>query len=248
MGTWRPTEPAGEKRRTFEQVLDRIRQAIRAGDLRPGDRLPPERELAEALNVGRTSVREAIRVLEALDIVQVRVGSGPEQGVTIRSSPGDQLAQLIDMWMSLEHVGLREVVQFREAVEGWSCGVVARDYGTQDVDEKVIGELSEITEEMQEVSSKEAYLELDATFHIQIVEATGNRLAGMVATALRGSMRGYMLAAFKEIDNWDQERNRLTQEHINLLELIRDRRSEDAQQASVAHVRCFYQRWLSVEI
>src|SRR5262249_8378084 len=85
--------PSLPRSRTFEQILYQLEEAAVAGRLRPGDRLPPERVLAEQLGVSRTSLREAIRVLEALGIVTVRRGA--DQGVTVRATPSNPLSNLL---------------------------------------------------------------------------------------------------------------------------------------------------------
>src|SRR5204862_6394506 len=80
-------------RRAFEEILLQLEEAISAGHLSAGDRLPPERELATRFQVSRTSVREALRVLETLGIVSVRRGA--ENGATLREEPGNALTQLL---------------------------------------------------------------------------------------------------------------------------------------------------------
>ena len=97
-------------RRTFEEILDQFEQAITSGNLSPGDRLPSERELASRLGVSRTSVREALRVLEALRIVEVK--SGAENGVTLLRQPGNALPYLIKLYLSLGHVSVQSVIDF----------------------------------------------------------------------------------------------------------------------------------------
>src|SRR5471030_201952 len=77
--------------RTYELVLQRIEAQIVSGALRAGQRLPPERELAELLGVSRPAVREALRVLEAQGVVRSQVGQGPGSGTTIERVPGDAL-------------------------------------------------------------------------------------------------------------------------------------------------------------
>ena len=68
-------------------VLDRIESDLMSGELGPGDRLPPERELATTLGVGRSSVREALRVLEVMGLIRTGTGSGPTAGAIIIGTP-----------------------------------------------------------------------------------------------------------------------------------------------------------------
>ncbi|MGO1412551.1 MAG: FadR/GntR family transcriptional regulator, partial [Microbacterium sp.] len=69
-----------ETPKAWRSVLDRVEADLFSGRLGPGDRLPGERELASTMGVGRSSVREALRVLEVMGVVRTAVGSGPSSG------------------------------------------------------------------------------------------------------------------------------------------------------------------------
>ena len=89
-----PWEPV-RKVRTYEQVMAQIEKRITDGHLGPGDRLPSEREFSQLLGVSRPSLREALRVLQALGIVEVRTGGGPEGGSVFVGHPGSGFADLL---------------------------------------------------------------------------------------------------------------------------------------------------------
>lgn len=241
MSNWVPNPIPGRRLRTFEVVIQRIHQAIADGELRPGDRLPSERDLSSALGVSRTSVREAIRVLEALGIVKVRVGSGPDHGVSIREQPGNELIDLFGMWVALQHIDIEDLVGFRAAVEGWACSVEPLESAASDA----LRNLSSITSAMTETTSKEKYLELDTEFHQELVRFSGNRLAAIVNAAVRGSIRSHMEAAFERLEDWSTERNQLTREHQAIYDHLEAGRQERAREAVIAHVRRFYSSYVS---
>lgn len=117
---WRPLY----RPRTHEQVFAQIEQRLLDGRLRPGDRLPQERELADQLGVSRAGVREALRILEALGVLAVGVGSGPSSGCVVvgpESDDGEQaLATLLRLQLALARVSLGEVGQARDQLESWS--------------------------------------------------------------------------------------------------------------------------------
>ena len=93
-----------KNRRGFEVILDRLEAALLSGELSVGDRLPGERELAAGFGVSRTSVREALRVLEALGILEVKRGT---EGVSLRNEPGDAFADLLRLHIALGHYDAR---------------------------------------------------------------------------------------------------------------------------------------------
>ena len=91
------TQPAtaAAEPRAWEVVLARIESDLLSGVLTPGDRLPGERQLAIDLGVGRSSVREAIRVLEVLGLIRTHTGSGPTAGAIIVATPSGGMATLM---------------------------------------------------------------------------------------------------------------------------------------------------------
>ena len=101
--------------RAFEQILGALEAEISAGALEAGDRLPAERELAARYGVSRTSVREAIRVLEAMGIVSVRRGA--EHGVVLLQEPGNAFGPVLRLLVALRHVSLDDAIEFRVMVE-----------------------------------------------------------------------------------------------------------------------------------
>lgn len=162
-------------------TADQIKQLILKRDLKPGDLLPTEAELCEALGVSRSSVREAVRTLATLDIVEVRYGHGTFVG-------GMSLAPMVEALVfrgvlspdgSLE--SLREVVEVRVALDlALADLVVSRaSHGAADADS-----LRALVDEMvQRASRGETFLEADRAFHTKLFAATGNRLAEQLVGA-----------------------------------------------------------------
>ncbi|MBX6383987.1 MAG: FadR family transcriptional regulator, partial [Microbispora sp.] len=107
--------------RAFEEVIARIEERIAADGLTVGDRLPGERQLAEQLGVGRSSVREALRVLETLGVVASQVGRGPDAGAVLTSRPGDALTDLLRLHLGLATLSMREVIDTRLMIEQWAA-------------------------------------------------------------------------------------------------------------------------------
>ncbi|HZZ49649.1 MAG TPA: GntR family transcriptional regulator [Pseudonocardia sp.] len=116
---WRPLY----RPRTHEQVFAQIEQRLLDGRLSPGDRLPPERELADQLGVSRAGVREALRILEALGVLAAGVGSGPSAGSVVmgpESGGGvEALATLLRLQLALARVPTGEVAQACGQLEDW---------------------------------------------------------------------------------------------------------------------------------
>ena len=108
--------------RTHQLVLAWIEDQLSAGRLAVGGRLPAERTLAEQLKVSRTSVREAIRILEAMGVVRAGVGSGPESGTVVISDPTSALGSALRLHVATQHLPVADIVETRILLESWAAG------------------------------------------------------------------------------------------------------------------------------
>lgn len=160
-------------------TADQIKQLILSRNLRPGDPLPTEAELCETLDVSRSSVREAIRTLSTLDIVDVRHGHGTYVGSMSLAPMVETLVfrGVLNPEDSLD--ALREVVEVRLALDlSMAERVVAAAQG------EVHRELDELVDAMiAKAGNGELFLEEDRLFHTALFDATGNHLAGQLVGA-----------------------------------------------------------------
>ncbi|HRA09196.1 MAG TPA: GntR family transcriptional regulator, partial [Microbacteriaceae bacterium] len=98
-------------------MLERIERDLLDGVLAPGDRLSSERELATQLGVGRSSVREALRVLEVMGLIRTGTGSGPSSGAIIIATPQGGMSALLRLQVAAHGFPLDDVVRTRLVLE-----------------------------------------------------------------------------------------------------------------------------------
>ena len=160
--------------RTLDDVFLQIRDAILAGEIAEGSRLPNERELAERFEVGRPTVREALRSLEALGIVEIRPG---RSGGAFAAQPSEAtLASALSTLVSMQGATAQELAEFRFSFEADTAWWAARRADADDVAalERLVAEtrrlLKEITEDWTPLT------EADARWHETLARATKNRL------------------------------------------------------------------------
>src|SRR5450631_312154 len=158
--------------RTYELVLQRIEAQIVSGELRAGERLPSERELAEMLGVSRPAVREALRVLEAQGVVRSQVGQGPGSGTTIERVPSDALTRLLRLHVALGSFPFADVIETRVTLERSIVVLACRNAGPENV-ERMRAILAAM--DAPEIT-REVFNQLDIDFHVELAEAAGNRL------------------------------------------------------------------------
>lgn len=165
-----------------ETAIDRLRELIASGTLQPGDRLPPESELAAQLGASRNTVREAVRALVTARVLDVRRGDG-----TFVTSLRPELlfdgiafaAEMLQADYSLELIAVRRIL------EGAATGLAARN-----IDAEGLARLRACLEQMRTAESHEVMVGYDEEFHAQVATAAGNAtlaslLAGVSSQTIR---------------------------------------------------------------
>jgi GntR family transcriptional repressor for pyruvate dehydrogenase complex len=167
----------------FEQVADQIQNIIVKGGLVPGDRLPPERELAEQLHVSRTVIREAVKALQERGLVRVLRGSGT---YVSRVEP-DTIAQSITLYMHSHQGSLRDLVEIRCPLEIEIAGLAAEMATDEDI-ELLESSLREMEEALPQLTSTphalEQFVQADMIFHHALARATKNVLLPVLLTPI----------------------------------------------------------------
>ncbi len=163
---------SGRRKKIYEQIVDRLNELIRGGELKAGDRLPPERKLAELFQVSRNTVREAIKTLEEKGVVESRTGAG----TYVAEKGGDEIVSAMAGALEAGRNRLGEVLELRRLLEPRIAALAA---------ERITGEGIRRLEEillLQEAALGEGkrQAELDDRFHLAVAEASGNSvLAGV---------------------------------------------------------------------
>ncbi|RJL22799.1 FadR/GntR family transcriptional regulator [Bailinhaonella thermotolerans] len=232
MTTWEPVRRV----RAFEAVLDRIESRIAAGTLKAGDRLPGERQLAEALGVSRASVREALRVLEARGVLVSQTGSGPDAGAILAADPDTALSDVLRLHVGLDSLSLDEVIGARLMIERWSAAEAARAAGPEALSRM----RAALTAMDDDGLTPAEFVEHDTAFHVAVTEAAGNRLIAHMMRALRASVRHYAVRAVTDLGPWPAAAQGLRADHEAIYRAIAEGDPEAAATAAESHLRRVY--------
>jgi GntR family transcriptional regulator, transcriptional repressor for pyruvate dehydrogenase complex len=170
--------------KTYQRIITDIRGEISSGKLRSGDRLPPEMDLARRLGVSRPTVREALKVLEALNVLES--STGPTGGTFVRSLDGvgvaEHLKDSITLLLDTDELTLEELWATREIIETRAVGMAAVRRTEQD-----LATMRRIIES-DEYKDFDAYFP-DTTFHRAIASASKNRLLSLFMLSVHMSIR-----------------------------------------------------------
>ena len=228
---WKPLA----RMRTHEQVVAEIENRLHAGTLKAGDRLPPERQFAEALGVSRGAVREALRILEAIGVVEAGTGSGPSSGSMIVKDSTAGMAMVLRIHLQLASFTLADLVEVRIQMEALAARQAA-EYATSND----IAELRALVEEMRGVHDTPSFNDLDTAFHVRIAQASRNGLAATLMAALREALRQAMVAGFEELEDVTATMGRVADEHAGIVDAIADGDGDLAVERVTTHIRYFY--------
>lgn len=214
-----------------ELVLDQIRRSIDQGQFRPGDRLPPERDLAEMLDVSRTTVRSAVAVLEQEGRLSVRRGRGG--GVTV-TEPRYEPA-VARQRLRKDRVAVRDAFDYRIIVESGAARLAAERRRAADLPELagLVSRMNEIIEASRHEPQTAHITEfqfLDTAFHLGIAYASGNQ--HLVRSVTEGRQRMWLPvgAIFGHIEE------NANDHHEEILDAIRDKDPQAAHDAMAAHI------------
>lgn len=222
--------------RTHEQVVAQIQEKILDGELRVGAKLPSERDLVEALGVSRSSVREALRSLEAMGIIESRGGCGRESGSTISGRSTEALGTLLRLHVALAEIALDDLVDVRVQLERQSAASAASNRSERDI--ATLRALIELQRGSRQSSTE--FNELDAEFHVAIARASGNKLSATFMQALREAVKAEMVRAFAAMDDWRSVADQLITEHSAIVDAIESGKAARAANLVEAHIRTFY--------
>jgi DNA-binding FadR family transcriptional regulator len=227
--------------RAWRTVLERIEADLLEGRLGPGDRLPGERELAANLGVGRSSVREALRVLESMGLVRTASGSGPSAGAMIVAAPQGGIATLLRLQLAAQGFPFSDVVASRAVLEGSvveSLAAAIRDGQDPDLAESERLLLAMADDDLE----SEDFLALDARFHLSLAEASGNVVIAAVMAGLRTAIEAYARQGAAAVADWPALVADLRDEHAAVLDAVRTGDPELARERVRSHITGFYAR------
>jgi GntR family transcriptional repressor for pyruvate dehydrogenase complex len=215
-------EPLG-RGSLVDDIIERLTSLIIEGGLRPGDQLFTERELMTRLGVGRSSLREAIKTLSALGILDIRHGTG-----TFISSGGTSMLTRPLKWgLFLTQTSVRDVIDARASME-----ISMARWAAERATEAEIADIAKLLKHLEESQGDaQRYVEYDLAFHMAIARASHNELFLSVLTMLQHILRVWMETTFAE----RSVSNNSMKLHRRIFAAIKARDPEAAAQAMAIH-------------
>jgi len=222
------TEAPIQKRKIYQEVLDRLMRRIESGEIRPGDQLPPERELMEVYGVGRPAIREALQAMERSGIVEISHG---ERARVVIPTAQDLIAQIASGARHLLQVQpdtLEHLKQARIFLEAGTARMAAERATPDDV--ALLRQ--RIEEHRAAVPPNEGFLQCDMAFHREIARISGNPIYPAIVEAIFQWASAY----YQPMVRAPGAESLTLEEHTRLVDAIEAHDASAAEEAVRAHL------------
>jgi GntR family transcriptional repressor for pyruvate dehydrogenase complex len=214
-----------------DEIARQIMDLISRGELKPGDHLPSERELCKDFGASRSSLREALRCLSIVGVLNARVG----EGTSVAPDGEKFLRKIIEWRLITERHDIENLLVVRIALEGVSAANTARRATAEQIEK-----LRKLVARMQASQNNgKAFAELDLEFHIALAKASGNALVSDLIELVRSQL----VKALHKVLLVPHALPQAYKEHCAIFEAIERRDSDGARNAMQAHLEGHLRRY-----
>jgi GntR family transcriptional repressor for pyruvate dehydrogenase complex len=221
----RPLYRAVKASRLYEQIVQQVEESILQRQLKPGDQLPAERDLAQRFGVSRTAVREAVKALREKGLVEAYSG----RGTFVTNGTSQAIRQSLDLMVRIgQQEGSTDLAELRQVLEPEIAALAATR-----IEEQLLNTMREAVAAMdRNLHDPDAYVEADLDFHLALAEAVGNPLILALLDSIVGLLREQRTRIFQV----DGGPSRGQFHHKRILQAIEQRDAGAAREAMRAHL------------
>lgn len=217
-----------------EQITERILQMIKEGQLRPGDKLPAERELAGMMNVGRPALREALRALAMMNVIEIRQGAG----AYVTELETAQLVQHLDFVFSLSDTAILDLFDARKIVEVGTIELAALHISDSEIEELEAC----LEKSVQTMNDPEAFLQTDLELHTLIAKIAHNPIMFRIME----SIQELGLASRRRTGYLTGVTEQSTSDHRQIVAALKARDPQAAREAMWHHLNNVEKKLISL--
>ncbi|MCL4467299.1 MAG: FadR family transcriptional regulator [Chloroflexi bacterium] len=220
-------EPITRHQNLSDEVTERVVRQILSGTLKPGDRLPTEPELCQSLGVGRTSLREGLRPLALLGLIDIR----PGEGTFVSQNPAEFFAKPLTWGLLIGEQNVSQLIEARELIE---LGVVVM--ATRRGSDDEIQDLADLLVKMEaSVGDPAAFIDHDLAFHVKLADMSRNAVLARLVLSMVGLLRPWMI----KVAETPGDAARALHLHGRILDAIRRGDVEMAKTAMAEHTQAW---------
>ena len=214
-----------------EQVMERVRELIASGRFSVNDQIPTESELAQMFGIGRSSIREAIKVFNYLGILESRKAKG-----TFVCDRTNISKEALTWSILLGNNDMYEIIEMRESIEMWCLTALTEKYSRNPEErQNIIEALEREVKKMKvaiDTGSIESLVEADYSFHSSIIVGSGNTLF----TSIYNVLENFMLEEIKATYETFTDISLIVEEHQEFIDAIKSGKVSQVQSILVKHI------------
>ena len=221
-------------KRASEIIYEQVRELINKGELKPGDRLPSERNMMEMFQRSRPTIREALRMLERTGYIRTIAGSN---GAIVMEPSDEHVEQIMEDALTAGHIELEEMSEFRHISEVYTAGWAAQRRTDEDV-----AALREVLEKSRaSLDDHETFAGLDPTFHKLLAVAAKNQVAAIMNKTFSQLNQSYMMGKMKDMSPAARRKmtHRVFAQHKAIFDAVAAGDVQGARMAMSAHMDSF---------
>jgi len=205
------------------EIVNQIKNQISEGMLKPGDRLPPERDLVKEFGVSRPSLREALNSLVAMGFLEVK-----GKRTYIKSVASESMLDPLSLLIKTDTQKIFDLIEVRKAIEAWGAFLAA-----QRATEEDIKRLENVIEDMRKAFEEgRSWEKQDADFHLGIAQATHNTIQIHMMSTIYDLLRESVARVFK-----DREKvKKLLDHHYRIFSAIKNHSPDKAREKTLEHL------------
>ena len=210
------------------EIIEQFMSLLGKGELKPGDALPSERELANLIGVSRPPLREALNALQALGFVEIR----PRRKIIVKSIAEKTFLDPLSLFISEDIDKLFELLVMRRAMESWAAYMAAQRATPKDIEKLQ----TIVNTEQGNLKNARDDAKTDADFHVTIAATTHNTIFSHLMASCYHLLWSTQRLSRDKIFQKRGNRKLIAQQHLGLFEAIRNKEPQRASQEAVSHI------------
>ncbi len=184
-----------EQKSMVAEVTQKLLEYLLSGAIKPGSRLPSERQLSEALGMGRSTLRESLKALTVLGLLDVRQGDG----TFLRRADSTLLPHVIEWSLLLGEKWTMDLIEARQKIE-----VITAELAAQRRDHYAVEELRTIMERLRQAGTNyQAFVDADVAFHLKLAEIAKNSVLRDILSSIQALLRAWIIRVIESAGNTD---------------------------------------------
>lgn len=213
--------------KVYEQVIDQIKDMIINGTLKAGDKLSSERELAEQLQVSRTSIREALKALQIIGLIQCKQGGGNYISEDLENG----LFEPLSIMFMLKDSNPEEIIEVRRVIEVQTAAIAA-----QKITDKELEDLEILIKAFKNSKDENDNVQIDKRFHYEIAKASKNFIIVNILNAISSLIDSFIKDARKKIIVDEGNMEVLADQHEDIYIALKNHNPKKASEAMKKHL------------